>query len=176
MAASKLTNEEKLKRLIYISNVNPKYYCGGPEVFLPLSKAKMDLLEEMLKTNYMEFLKVIESVNEDPLIPYRSQIFNILAYSLKMESCNPQSKNAICTTILKLIKSDKEFFEFIKHASRFNNKKLSKTVRKAISAFYKKKSAMELAQLYAAAKSNHGWSHKDLIKVCHLKSNTPGNV
>lgn len=173
MAASKLTNEEQLKRLVYICNVRPIYYCGGPEKYIPLSKAKIDLLEAILKNNYIELLNVIESLNDDILIPYRTQIFNVLCFALRMENATPESKNAISVLARKLMKTDTDFFEFVKHASRYHNNKLSKTVRKAIISYYSSKSPEELAQFYVSAKSVHGKSHKDLIKLCHMQSKTP---
>ncbi|XP_057669695.1 RNA-binding protein RO60 isoform X1 [Diorhabda carinulata] len=173
MATSKLSNEEQLKRLIYVCNVRPIYYCGGPEKYMPISKLKIDLLETMLKNNYMELLNVIESINDDKLIPYRTQIFNVLCFALRMENATPEKKNAICALARKLMKTDTDFFEFVKYASRFHNNKLSKTVRKAIISYYSSKSPEELAQFYVSAKSVHGRSHKDLIKLCHMQSKTP---
>ncbi|CAG9865364.1 unnamed protein product [Phyllotreta striolata] len=170
MAASKLTNEEKLKRLIYVCNVNPKYYCGGPDKYVRVCKQRFELLQEMMKENHEELIGVMQSVNSDPLIPYRSIIYHTLAYGAVI-SGDAKCKNAVSRSVLGLIKSDKELFDFIMYSTKFHTQaKISKSVRKTITAFYKKKSSTELAQLYAASKSCHGWSHKDLIKLCHLKS------
>ncbi|CAG9823714.1 unnamed protein product [Phaedon cochleariae] len=173
MAAIKMENEDKLKRLIYLCNIEPKYYCGGPDKYVKVSKSKWDLLIEMLRDNHEELLKIILAASEDKLVPYRSYILKILAYAIKMETATKEIKPQICSTALNICKSDKEFFDFIKYATSFNRSKISKTVRKTVQNFYKNKTAFELAQSYANSRSFHGWSHKDLIKLAHIKAENP---
>nr|XP_023012996.1 60 kDa SS-A/Ro ribonucleoprotein-like [Leptinotarsa decemlineata] len=175
MAASRLSNQEKLKRLIYVGNLTPKYFCGGPEKYYPDTERKMELINEMLASNHEDFLKVIVSASEDKLLPYRSQLFNLLGAALNAEAATADIKHEICSYVLNICKSDEDFFNFIKFTSsvRLDKSKLSTTVRKLIARYYIKKSALELAHSFVACKSWHGWTHKDLIKLVHIKPDTP---
>ncbi|KAG5886474.1 hypothetical protein JTB14_026734 [Gonioctena quinquepunctata] len=135
----------------------------------------MDLVNERLAHNHEDFLKIIVSASEDKLLPYRSQLFNILGFALVMEAATPDIKKDICATALNLCKSDEDFFNFVKFSSkvRWEKSKLSKSVQKVVGRYYKNKSPSELAHSYATCKSWHGWSHKDLVKLAHVKSDTP---
>lgn len=174
MAASKLTNEEKLKRLIYVNSTDAKYISGGPDKFLSFSKSRKDLLDEFVKNSPNDLLNIILSASEDKLVPYRATLYFLLACVLKSEEVTEKIKPEISATVLKICKSDKEFFNFIKYVSTLKvNNKLPPTVSKAIRKFYDSKSAHDLANSFAKYTSYHSWSHKDLIKIGHVKSNTP---
>ncbi|KAJ8921963.1 hypothetical protein NQ315_008597 [Exocentrus adspersus] len=170
MAASKLTNEEKLKRLIYINNTSAKYVCGGPDKYVSLSSviAKRDLLDEFLRNSPKTFFKTILSTSEDKLLPHRATLHYVLASALTSEEATAEIKHEVCETVLKICKSDQDFFDFIKYVSSLKvHKKLPPTVLKAIRKFYKNKSSLDLANSYARSTSYHTWSYKDLIKLGH---------
>lgn len=46
--------------------------------------------------------------------------------------------------------------------------------RKVIKEWYLKKDVKTLAEIISKNKRFHGWSHKDVIKLIHLKTDEPG--
>lgn len=50
-----------------------------------------------------------------------------------------------------------------------SNKKWSSSIKKAIGSWFEKKSPSTLAYQTAKYKSREGWTHKDLLRLCHLK-------
>ncbi|KAJ8949561.1 hypothetical protein NQ318_016192 [Aromia moschata] len=175
MAASKLTNEDKLKRLIYLGNVDPKYISGGPDKYIPVTKAKQELLDEFVKNSANDLLRIILSASEDKLIPHRATLYNILACAMANEGISEKSKPEISATVLKICRSDKEFFDFIMYVTslRTDKCKLPPTAAKTVRKYYTNKSAQDLVNSYTKYNSYHSWSHKDLIKLGHVKSDTP---
>nr|CAH7755766.1 unnamed protein product [Callosobruchus chinensis] len=174
MAASKLSNEEKLLRLLYLGRIDAKYISGSSEKYESSCQDKTDLFNNLLKTSHTVLLKQIEAVNNDKLIPHRSQLFSLLAFAICLPSTSNQIKPELCETVLKLCKTDRDFFDFIKFVSLYrtisNKSKIPHTVAKHISKFYAQKSAQDLMKSFTTHKSYHKWSHKDLIKLGHVKT------
>lgn len=177
MATSKSPEDDKLKRLIYLCNVEGKYYCGSPEKNKPERSKYINLLTSLLKNSPDNLLKILEAAYSDKYLPHKVQVFNILATLLTTEEATDKNKHSICQVAGNLCKNDKDIFAFIKavvSTQQKASKKPPTTVRKSVLRFYKDKSAEDLANSYVLHKGYHGWKHKDLIKFFHVKSETPG--
>lgn len=178
MDKPKLSNEEQLKQLLYLGDIEGKYICGGPDRHRIDPKNAEVILKDYLKS-HTDMLKIIETASEDKLLPHRSQLFYILAFASTMKEATEAIKPDLNKTVLKIAKSDKEITDFVKYAMVFkqnaneSKSKLAPTVRKVVAKFYKEKTPEDLANSYVANKSYHGWTHKDLIKYCHVKSDSP---
>lgn len=178
MATPKTPDEDKLKRLIYLCNANTgaKYYCGSPGKNPPNPSTYVDFLNSLLKSSPENLLKVLEDAYSDKFLPHKVQVFKILATLLTLEEVTEKIKTNICQLAENLCKSDKDLFQFVKAVilTQHNpRKKLPTTVRKCVARFYIKKNAEDMVKSYISQKSYHGWKHKDLIKFCHIKSDTP---
>lgn len=172
------TNDEKLKQLIYLGDIDGQYICGGPNLSRLQSKPIEELLKEFITHSHGNLLKFIENASKDKFLPSRLQLFQILAYALTFDEATPYIKSKISSTALLLAKSDEEVGAFVNYSTTLRKNKATKTklptsVRKTVAKYYKKKSAQDLAKSYVFSKSNHGWTHKDLIKHCHVKSESP---
>lgn len=49
-------------------------------------------------------------------------------------------------------------------------------MRKAVKEWYLKKDSRTLAEIVARKKRSHRWSHKDLMRLTHLKASNPGKL
>lgn len=177
MATSKSPEDDKLKRLIYLCNMEGKYCCGSPEKNKPERSKYINLLSNLLKNSQDNLLKTLETAYSDKYLPHKLQVLNILATLLTLDEATEGNKHSICQVAGNLCKSDKDIFAFLK-AVVLTQQKASKkpptTVRKSVLRYYNNKSAGDLAKSYALHKGYHGWKHKDLIKLFHIKSETPG--
>lgn len=177
MATSKSPEDDKLKRLIYLCNIEGKYCCGSPEKNKPESSKYINLLSNILKNSQDNLLNILEIAYSDKYLPHKVQVFNILATLLTLDEVTEENKHSICQVAGNLCKSDKDIFAFIKTVvltQQKASKKLPTTVRKSVLRYYNNKSAEDLANSYVLHKGYHGWKHKDLIKLFHVKSETPG--
>lgn len=177
MATSK-SPEEKLKRLIYLCNTNGKYYCGGPQKNKPERASYVELLNNYLKNNQDSLLKILENASKDKFLPHKLQMFNILATLITLEAANEKNKPTICQLVEKLCTCDKDLFDFIWAVSltQDKDKRHPHTVIRIIVRFYKKKTAEDLTKSFITHKGYHGWTHQDIIKLFHVKSETPGKA
>lgn len=174
---TKSLEDDKLKRLIYLCNTEGKYYCGSPEKNKIERANYEDLLNSFLKGSPERLLEMIESTITDKYLPHRIQVFNILATLLTLDGATEKNKPIICQTVEKICNCDKDMFAFIKavlSTQQKENKRPPTTVRKSVVRFYKHKSAEDMATSFVLHKGYHGWKHKDIIKLFHIKSETPG--
>ncbi|XP_060523546.1 RNA-binding protein Ro60-like [Cylas formicarius] len=175
MALSTLTERERLLRVLYINSANSSYAVGNIDLYKGFSsEATYSLIHEAVKTNLEGLLSLIQQANSDKNLPNRVILFYYLANILNLNDISDESKHRVTSLVLEICQSDQEFFDFIKYHSktRLKKSKLSHTVIKAVGKFYNRKSPLELAQSYAKFNRYHKWSHKDLIKLAHVKSDT----
>lgn len=170
MGSQEISQEERLKRFLYTRNYNGAYITGDPDNHI--SKYTSTPLFSYIKSAPEDFFKILSKANEDPLFPKRSNLFFILSEALHSTLIPNEIKTDIKLAVFKFIKSDEEFFDFVKYYTltlRKSKRKITTTLRKMIIKFYNEKDPMELAKCVTKHEKYHGWSHKDLIKLCHFK-------
>ncbi|EEZ97483.1 RNA-binding protein RO60 isoform X2 [Tribolium castaneum] len=166
-----LSHEETLKRYLYTCSYYGAFITGNPDKHFGNSTGRLTF--RWAKTAPEEFVKIITTVSEDALLVRRSNFFYLLAEGLLDKEVPSELKAEIKKLVFKLIKTDQDFFDFIKFYTtlRTNKPKISTTLRKMIIKFYQNKEPKEFAETVARQESYHGWTHKDLIKLTHFKCN-----
>lgn len=186
MAASKIANEEKLHRLLFTArsfDKNCVYLTGLKRiglVSLNVQKAIHTNLIQQSKEgeeNVDLMLKLIEKYNEDGHLPRRYNLFYLLANLSVCDVMPPSKKPLVGQTLLNVLKDEEDLFFFMYVSTdilrRQPKSKISKTIQKTIQKWYNSKSGQELAKIYGRHSGLYSWTHKDLIKYAHVKSDTP---
>lgn len=79
-----------------------------------------------------------------------------------------------------LIRTDDDLFLFCKYATLIakeqNHKGFSRTVRKAITSWYEIQTPEAIRTMWLAHRGLHGYTHKGLIKLCHISDDTIGSA
>lgn len=79
-----------------------------------------------------------------------------------------------------LILNDEDLFMFCKYSMliqrELKHKGFTNTTRKAITAWYEDQSPEELSQMWLTHRGAHGFTHKSLIKLCHINDEIIGAV
>lgn len=174
MASASLSLEERLKRIIYLNRVDPQFFVGNPDEYQKdLSEIRNTTMEEAIQNDLKLLFAIIDVANKDPHLPRRSIIFLVLG-RLHCKVITPEHKSKITAKVLELIQSDEDFFDFIKYYTQLREKsKMPSSMEKVVRKFYNNKSPAELAESVAKNNRMHKWSHKDLIKLVHVKADTP---
>uniref|UniRef100_A0A1Y1MJ07 TROVE domain-containing protein n=1 Tax=Photinus pyralis TaxID=7054 RepID=A0A1Y1MJ07_PHOPY len=164
------TMEVRLKRFLYTSREDPIYVTGDAcyhKAYLP---GKVKVVEEILQSdNPKLLLNIVQIVNSENLIPRRDAIIFVLAIAATIATDN-DFKHEIYTTVLNVVKSSKEIFTFLKYYSH-QQRSFNSSLNKMIRSYYYRKDPMELAVEVTKSNGAHGWTHKDVLKLCHGKSN-----
>lgn len=170
-----LSLEEQLKRIIYLNNAACHFFVGDPDTYqLDISEARRTSITQSIENKLQEMFSVLDAASADKNLPRRSIIFLVLGKLMHWENITPELKSKITAKVLELCQSDEEFFCFIKYYTQLRRQnKMPSSVEKLVRKFYMKKTPLELAQSVAKFNGLHKWSHKDLIKLAHVKSDTP---
>lgn len=99
-----------------------------------------------------------------------------MAYCVRQVN-NEKLRVAVYAGLANLLQSDEELFKFVSYAmsmNKLNNdgnptKGCGRGMKKAISNWYNSLDALALTNMLGKHRGLHGWTHKDLITMCHVK-------
>ncbi|XP_044761118.1 60 kDa SS-A/Ro ribonucleoprotein-like isoform X1 [Coccinella septempunctata] len=176
----------RLKRVVYLTDLTPRYIAGNPELFFLRNFAiNLSFVGDILaqEENVQAFVDVVKKANNDPNLPRRVTLFYVLAYALRNHTPKNEVTNQLADTVLEICKTDEEFFKFISVFSMIKGRgrdlksnesynKITTSMSRIIRKFLEKKTPSEYAKAVASTKGHHSWQYKDLIKLSHYKSET----
>lgn len=165
--------KDRLKRFLYISAEVPRYITGDPEKHKYYEIEKLVVLQEILQSENPELLlNIIDMVNSENLLPRRETIFVALAFAATTTiPLTDTFKHKIYTTLLNVCRGDEDLFTFIKLYSKVK-KNFSSALNKAVFTYYTRKDPFDLARDISRQPRIHGWSHKDVLKLAHGKTDS----
>lgn len=89
-------------------------------------------------------------------------------------------KTALRIAFPVLLRTDDDLFLFSKYALHIaklqNHKGFSRTARKAITSWYEMRTPEAIRTMWMAHRGLHGFTHKALIKLCHISDGTIGSA
>lgn len=160
-----------LRNFLYVGNEEAMYISGDPEIYGHYDLKKVESLFALFKSsNPDRALNIIEIVNGENALPLRKTLFFTLAAALKYENLTPQMRNKIYSTALSMFKTSEDLFVFIKFVSKLNKNKIPSGLQKIIKLYYSQKDPVVLSNEIVHNNGYFGWSHKDLIKLSHIKT------
>lgn len=161
----------KLKRFLYISDDTNMFASGNPEIHGRYKSEKLNFVTEILKSDNPEkFINIIEIVNGENLLPRRQTIFCCLSKALCYENLTHSMRHKLYATLLNVCKSDDDLFYFVKCYCAQDGKKVPSGLQKIIALYYSRKEPQVLAADVSKREGYYGWTHKDLIKLSHYKT------
>ncbi|XP_045461385.1 60 kDa SS-A/Ro ribonucleoprotein-like [Harmonia axyridis] len=177
---------KKLKRVIYLTELTPRFIAGNPELyFLKNFAVNLTFIGNLLTKaeNIPTFLDILKKANNDVNLPRRVTLFYVLAYALRNHIPENKSTNQLADCVLDICKTNEEFFKFISIFAMMKGKerdlkpeetynKITTSIGRIIRKFLEKKTPSEYANEVGSANGYYGWQYKDLIKMSHYKSET----
>lgn len=163
--------EAALRQFLYTSNEQFSYIAGNPENYDYYKPENLNSIHKFFNLETPEkIISVIKEVDQENVTPRRENLLFALAVSILNNPTQSKTiKHDLYVTILQVIKNDKELFLFVKFLSKLN-KTFSSGINKVIGGYYASKDPLRLAKDVSKCNSYHGWTHKDLIKLAHCKS------
>ncbi|XP_076267705.1 RNA-binding protein Ro60-like [Rhynchophorus ferrugineus] len=172
---SPLSLEDKVRRIIYKNNVGHTYFCGDPDRYQKdLCDVRLATINSSIANNLNEVFAVLDEANCDQRFPQRTTMFLFLGRLMHYDKLTPELKSKVTAKALSLFQTDEDFFDFIKYYTGLRTySKLPSSVEKLVRKFYNTKTPEELARSFAKFNRLHKWTHKDLIKLSHVKPESP---
>lgn len=169
MTTSQLPAEEKLKRYLYLSNEKNIYICGNLELHNCYKQENLTAVSELIVAKKVDnLLEMIEAANNQEALSARKTLFFALACAVNSEK-EQQSKHKIYATLQKIARSAEDLFEFLRFYTLYN-KKITCALSKVITRYYLRKDPYNLAIEVTNQNGYHSWTHKDIFKLVHIKS------
>lgn len=164
-------NEAKLRQFLYTSNEGLSYIAGNPENYDYFNPEKLTSIKKIFNSEEPEkIVSIIKEVDKENVTPRRENLLYALAVSLtNTETESKTIRHDLYVTVSQIINKDKELFLFVKYLSKLK-KNFSSGINKLISGYYLSKDPLKLAKEISRCNGIHGWTHKDLIKLSHCKS------
>lgn len=181
-APNELTDLDLLKRFLYTGVVDN--YFIGPNIRNPGKKKswpssfKDDFIRSVAENP--NFPTIMDTANENVDLINRETLFTVIARILNCDSVHLEEKTAAKTMLFRYMKTDKDFFQFIKvysnmlRKNKTNKKKFPTVLKKIARKWYEERTPKELATMVAKRLSYHKWTHKNVFKLCHIKTKNHG--
>lgn len=160
-------NMVRLKRFIVMGTEGGTFYASQKELSYENAKALLALIEEGRGVEAVSVIKEYSVENraakQDPII---------LALALCARSSDQPTKQAAYEAITSVLRIPTHLFMFVENCEKISkpNTGWGRAHRKAICKWYNNKKARNLATLVTKYKQRNNWSHRDLFRLCHIKS------
>lgn len=166
--------ELKIKRFIYLSSEDAVYLASSKTENNFKLENVPSVLELINAKKEATVLNMIESANTDPLCVKREALLFVLAVTAR-NAKTEENKTKAYDAVLKICKTQQEFFLFIKLMHSLH-KTFAHGMKRVIHNYYAKADPLELKDIFINSGSFYGWKHRDLMRLTHLKPLTPGRM
>lgn len=172
---------ELLKRFLVLGSETGTYYISQKD----LTKMHIECLERLIKNK--EFQKILDLLNEYSTKVYKKDylifvLARICAISLKPDEHELiDFRNKIIEIVLQVCTIPTHLFMFIElyksiKKGLYQSSGWNPKIKNLVSSFYNSKSDQQLCYHITKYQSRNNWTHKDLIRLIHLKdTNTVRN-
>ncbi|XP_037037205.1 60 kDa SS-A/Ro ribonucleoprotein [Bradysia coprophila] len=122
---------------------------------LPFGIIKKVMLSDTLRRNDEAILAIAYCLR---------RVTNIAAVDI------PKMQAEIYRAVPDLLKTDSDLFLFVSlNCKVYNKTSFGRGMKTAIRLWYEQRTAKELADIFGRNRGMHGWTHCDIIRMCHLK-------
>ncbi|MFA5490238.1 MAG: TROVE domain-containing protein, partial [Candidimonas sp.] len=122
---------------------------------------------DMLSRNPLEVINRVVEISTAGRAPNNDPALFVLAMAMSSDSL--ETKNAARAALPKVARIGTDLFHFAEFVEGFRG--WGRGLRGTIADWYESKSIESLALQLVKYQSRDGWSHRDLLKLCHSKMN-----
>lgn len=138
------------------------------------SREKASCVTQLLSDGHgKEILSVMEQCSSSPALIDREPL--LFAYALCCKSTDKNTKTQAEQLCDKICRTPCDFFQMLKFHKNFSiTKSWGRYFKRLISSWYHNQDAYQLARNVSREVSYLGWSHRDVLRMGHLKPKTDG--
>jgi len=153
---------KQLERFLILGTTGGTYYVKEK----PLTKQNANVILECLEENVTDTLDLILSISDEG----RASSNEPALFALAVACSNKNSADAALEILPKVARTGTHLFHFVQYLDSMRG--WGRKVRKGVAKWYTNKSLKDLAFQVAKYKQRDGWSHKDVLRLAHVKPNT----
>ena len=160
----------RLRRFLCLGSEGGTYYVNEQKLGRDNAKAILRLIEagkgELVVQEILRYSVEGRAAKQDPII---------FALALCARSEDVGTKRAAYEALRKVCRIPTHLFSFVEFCQNLSvGTGWGRAHRKAICQWYNSKTPKELAMAVTKYQSRNGWSHVDVIRLCHIQPATVG--
>lgn len=175
-------------RYLYLGTTQPYYIYKSKSLDVGLGRLVLEPIKILVQAaenpNDLELRAKAEkiSLREEPVdtivrainsgsLPRRDECLFTLAYLIRTYK-KPEEKHRVYRVLPNLIAEGKELFQFVQFYQILAEPKetgFGNGMRKALTKWYDRHTADELAKLLVTDRGAYGWTHRDILRQAHVQ-------
>lgn len=163
-----LDDWKRLDRFLILGSEGGSYYASERKLTVANAKA----VERCIKADGVRVVNQVVAISDAGRAPKNDPALFALAMCAGLG--NDETRKAALEALPKVARIGTHLFHFTQFVLGF--RKWGRGLRKAISSWYSKKSINDLCYQLIKYQQRDGWSHADLMKLAHIKSNNDKDV
>lgn len=160
----KVSPMDQLNRFLILGSEGGSYYAS--EKALTVENAKN--VVELIKTNGVEVVAHTVDVSDKARAPKNDPAIFVLALAATFGDA--ATKTASYDAISKVCRTGTHLFTFMQNVQDLRG--WSRGLRKGVAKFYTSKDLDQLALQVVKYRQRNGWTHKDVLRLAHVKPDT----
>lgn len=163
----KLDSFAQLRRFLILGSEGGTYYAKEREI----TRENAGVVLTCLKADPKRTFDLITEVSEKALAPKNTPA--VFAVALTTTVADPHITQMRRDCFLRVVRTSTHLFEFLTYAQTLRG--WGNALKKLTQAWYTSKTRGQLATQFVKYRSREGWSHKDALRLSHVKASTPNN-
>ncbi|XP_015596736.1 60 kDa SS-A/Ro ribonucleoprotein [Cephus cinctus] len=171
--------ELRLSRYLYIGKEYLNYQSGNwfAHNYYEVNKVPSIIELAMSKKKHEYVVELIQKAFQSNLVPNPETLVFALAVCVKQDKCESLRTKAY-NLVSYICAKPQHFFLFIKFVSELSKTELKKSggwghgLKNAVCKWYTKTNSLDLAEKVTQYRGKYGWTHKDIIKLSHIRPTT----
>lgn len=152
----------RLNRFLILGSDKGSYYVDAARH----TKDNLKVVEDAVKADPARTVAAIVDVSDKGRAPKNSPA--ILALAVCASSDNLEARRLALEALPKVVRTGTHLFEFVEYVN--NLRGWGRALRQAISKWYGEKSLDQLQYHAVKYQSRNGWSNRDVLRLCHVKT------
>lgn len=161
-----LTPLKMLERFLILGSESPTYYASAVD----LTKRNCSNLKVCIQQFPKETLETLLDFSLNNRVPKQQPL--IFALSLFWKYGAPDSKYEASLAACQMLRTFTHLATFFNFIKQFHS--ISPSVGRVARKWYTEKDAEQVYFQYTKYSKREGWSHKDILHLCHIKPTTKG--
>lgn len=160
-----VSDMNRLRRFMVLGSESGSYYIQSKELGLE----NIDCIQTLIESGYGE--NVVKEIVDFSVGGRTSKQGPILLALVQCARCDDlKTKQAAYEALSRVCRIPTHLFQFIEYSEKFSDGTgWGRAQRRAISKWYNKKKPSELAYQITKYRNRNGWSHKDVLRLAHVK-------
>lgn len=151
---------DRLERFLILGSDGGTYYVGEKD----LTKQNVDFIRDLLKTSSQEVIARTVDVSVNARAKNNSQALFVLALAMNTDGVD---RSMVKDAVQKVARTSTHLYEYAQYLDNLGGWGRAKT--ESIAEWYRSKTDSQLAYQMVKYRQRNGWSHRDLLRLSHVK-------